>query len=38
MRRFLLVLMTTALLLLGALPAMASQFGGHSPISTCSRC
>ncbi len=38
MKRLLLAIAVAALLILGALPAMASQWGGDAPIATCQRC
>lgn len=38
MKRLMLALAVATLLVLGALPAMASQWGGGAPIATCQRC
>lgn len=38
MKRLMIAITVAALLVLGALPAMASQWGGGAPISSCQRC
>jgi len=38
MRRLLLAIVVTALLVFGAIPALASQFPGNSPIGACAGC
>lgn len=38
MKRLLITLIVAAALFVGAMPAFASQFGGHSTISPCARC
>jgi len=38
MNRVLLALLVVAFLLAATVPALASQFEGNSPISSCSRC